>query len=243
MSISEITDRLFGPIPIKRNARAKQIIFKSTHKGLHIVVPTFYSVDTQYLQNLIKKNRESLTKMLSRTQSRTATSRLFSGKIINIEEGNIHILADDNLEKNCVRSVMKDSTLHIYFSASNDISEPRYEKFVSQFIVRQLRRYYGNILIDMVNEYAHRYSLTVKEIRVGRGSRILGHCSRKGVITISAYVLFYPPHLRQYIVCHELAHLTHFNHSPMFHLLCNQYCDGNEQAWIGECRKYNFPIL
>jgi predicted metal-dependent hydrolase len=55
--------------------------------------------------------------------------------------------------------------------------------------------------------------------------------------------MFLPEHLIRYIICHELAHLTHMNHSPEFHALCNQYCDGQEKQLEQQLRQFRFPIL
>lgn len=243
MYISSISDSVWGTIPIKLSTRAKRIIFKASQEGLYIVHPAHSSVNEAYLKNLVEENRQALQRVLSRVKSRTEVAKLFDGKIIKTEECEIHITSDNSLKKNCVKSTMSNGILYILFSASNDITNADYSLFVSQFIARQLRRYYGHILIELVNHYAQLYHLKVNNIRIGRGRRILGHCSRKGDITISSYVLFFPQHLRRYIVCHELAHLTHFNHSTQFHQLCDLYCEGNEQKWSRESNKFAFPII
>ncbi len=43
-----------------------------------------------------------------------------------------------------------------------------------------------------------------------------GSCSSQGNISISYIVGFLPPELRDYVLIHEICHLTHLNHSKQF---------------------------
>lgn len=71
----------------------------------------------------------------------------------------------------------------------------------------------------------------------------LGSCSSSRVITLSPRLIFMPEHLRRYIICHELAHLTEMNHSAAFHRLCNAYCDGREAELRAEVRRFRYPVF
>lgn len=62
-------------------------------------------------------------------------------------------------------------------------------------------------------------------------------------ISLSAITMFLPPHLRDYIVCHELAHLSEMNHSARFHEICNGYCGGREKSLQKELKAFRWPIL
>ncbi len=70
-----------------------------------------------------------------------------------------------------------------------------------------------------------------------------GSCSSTGLITLSPRLIFMPGHLRRYIICHELAHLTEMNHSAAFHRLCNDYCGGHEAELRAELRRLRFPVF
>lgn len=47
-----------------------------------------------------------------------------------------------------------------------------------------------------------------------------GSCSEDGRIMLSWRLIFAPPHAMDYVIAHEVAHLTHLNHSPAFWSLC-----------------------
>lgn len=78
---------------------------------------------------------------------------------------------------------------------------------------------------------------------IGRGHRTLGTCRSDGYITLSYLLVFLPQPLREYIICHELAHLSEMNHSERFHKICDRYCAGHEKELAAMLRKYNWPII
>ncbi|MDE6121467.1 MAG: M48 family metallopeptidase [Muribaculaceae bacterium] len=71
----------------------------------------------------------------------------------------------------------------------------------------------------------------------------LGSCSSKGIITLGARLIFLPPDLRDYVIWHELAHLSEMNHSPRFHALVNEYCRGREAELQERIREFRFPVF
>lgn len=82
----------------------------------------------------------------------------------------------------------------------------------------------------------------VSSIEMGRGIKQLGSCSRSGVIRLSYALLLMPESLIRYVVCHELAHLKHMNHSAEFHKLCNSYLQGREQELEAQMRQFRWPF-
>ena len=76
------------------------------------------------------------------------------------------------------------------------------------------------------------------------GFRRLGTCNvSTKQIRLSYALLFMPEHLVRYIICHELAHLTHPNHSKEFHDLCNKLVGGKEKEYSREVNHFEWPVL
>ncbi len=71
----------------------------------------------------------------------------------------------------------------------------------------------------------------------------LGCCSSRGIITLSPRLIFLPTHLADYIIYHELAHLSEMNHSAAFHEVCDSYCDGKEEQYRAEVKAFKFPVF
>ena len=99
------------------------------------------------------------------------------------------------------------------------------------------------ILLPIAREEAARVGLSPTSWSISRGHNTLGRCSGRGEIALSSRCVFLPDDLRRYIVCHELAHLVHMNHSADFHRLCNKFLDGNERLLINKLKKFQWPLL
>lgn len=60
------------------------------------------------------------------------------------------------------------------------------------------------------------YGFTWGRVAIRRGTSRWGSCSSHGNLNFDYRILFLPPHLRDYVVVHELCHRAELNHSPRF---------------------------
>ncbi len=63
---------------------------------------------------------------------------------------------------------------------------------------------------------AQNFALKIRQLRFGDPKSRWGSCSNDGRISFSWRLIMAPDEVRHYVVAHELAHLTHMNHSPAF---------------------------
>lgn len=101
----------------------------------------------------------------------------------------------------------------------------------------------ARLLLPRAQAIAENLSLRPAAWNIGHGKRTLGTTHADRTITLSCLLVFLPLHLRDYIVCHELAHLTEMNHSARFHRLCDAYCGGREKQLHSELKKHKWAIL
>lgn len=72
-------------------------------------------------------------------------------------------------------------------------------------------------LMSFLSETQKNYSqLVPARIRLGNARTRWGSCSAKGVIMINRRLVHAPPSVVEYVFVHELVHLKHRNHSPLF---------------------------
>lgn len=123
-----------------------------------------------------------------------------------------------------------------------DMDLPATHDALGRIISNIARAVAPDLLLPRAHELAAALDLKVAEWRISTGRRILGKCSSRGVISLSGVNVFLQQELRDYIVWHELAHLTEMNHGPRFHALCNAYCGGNERVYREKLRLVQWPI-
>lgn len=64
-------------------------------------------------------------------------------------------------------------------------------------------------------------------LRLSRAQRRWGSCSDRKAIRINWRLIQAPDFVRRSVVAHEVAHLTHFDHSPAFHALLATLFEGD----------------
>jgi len=67
-----------------------------------------------------------------------------------------------------------------------------------------------------LDEQAVRHGFTYSEVKVRLQRTRWGSCSSRGVISLNLALLFQPEDVVRYLLCHELAHTRHMNHSQRF---------------------------
>ena len=70
------------------------------------------------------------------------------------------------------------------------------------------------------------FGLAPRSIRIADTSSRWGSCSSTGNINFCWKLLLLPQELSDYVVCHELAHLKHMDHSPAFWALAERLMPG-----------------
>jgi predicted metal-dependent hydrolase len=75
--------------------------------------------------------------------------------------------------------------------------------------------------------YCAEAGVATPRLHLSRAQRRWGSCSSRGGIRINWRLVQAPDAVRRSVVAHEVAHLTHFDHSPAFHTLLRRLFEGN----------------
>lgn len=113
-----------------------------------------------------------------------------------------------------VRATVGDCTIAL--PATESYASAERQEWLNRVLVESLRWQAQRIVTPRVVQHAQRAGLsygriTYKDVRTRWGS-----CSSLRNLNFSVWLLLAPSHLVDYVVCHELAHLSHLNHSAQF---------------------------
>jgi len=99
---------------------------------------------------------------------------------------------------------------------------------------RELRVTAARELPPQVTALAAQHGLIVNRVTIRNQRSRWGSCSSRGHITLNFRLMLMPPHVREYIVIHELMHLKQANHSIRFWRLVEAACPGFRDAerWL-----------
>lgn len=96
---------------------------------------------------------------------------------------------------------------------------------------QQLARWLKRQMLTIAREHYERIYHEMEEIipyfplRIRKMKTRWGVCNRRSMtITLNYDLIEYPLECMDYVIIHELAHLTHFNHSKEFWQLVAKYC-------------------
>lgn len=114
---------------------------------------------------------------------------------------------------------------------------------ISDMLCKIARKVAPQVLVPHAKALAKKVGCNPVGWTISSGHRTLGQCSSHGIISLSYILIFLPEHLCDYVIYHELAHLSEMNHSPNFHRLLNHYLEGREDILVKELHNYTWPVL
>lgn len=89
-------------------------------------------------------------------------------------------------------------------------------------------------VISTAADYGRKFGLVPKSVRVADFASGWGSCGPEGNILINWHMIFAPRKVLEYVVAHELAHLSHRSHGPDFWKLMSTVYPrwADAQAWL-----------
>jgi predicted metal-dependent hydrolase len=100
-----------------------------------------------------------------------------------------------------------------------------------------LKAYALEVMAREVDEFAYAAGVAATSVRIGDAKSRWGSCSSDGRIRLSWRLILAPPHVRRFVVAHEVAHLRHLDHGPAFKALEAQLVGQGLAAARAELRR------
>jgi len=92
---------------------------------------------------------------------------------------------------------------------------------------KTLRRRARMVITELAHDKAELSGKQITGISIRDQKTRWGSCTHQGRLNFSWRLILAPPDVLDYVVAHEVAHLTHMNHSRAFWALCAELCNGN----------------
>ncbi|MDE6629320.1 MAG: M48 family metallopeptidase [Muribaculaceae bacterium] len=124
-----------------------------------------------------------------------------------------------------------------------DFDSEATSRAISDMLCKLARHVAPRALLPRARELADRIGRRPVGWTISSGHRTLGRCTATGIISLSYVLVFLPSRLCDYVIYHELAHLSEMNHSPQFHALLDTYLDGKEALLVKELQSYRWPVF
>ncbi len=230
-------DEEFGRIQVYVRRGIKMIRFKWRDGLPQMVVP--YGVPPADVLKMVDDNREKIRQL-----NRGCLS-FYEGQVIPCFRSAITITTDARLQNQIACGCQRGdiAAMYVHLPAGVDFASATILRNISSVITKLLVPAAERHLIPYAWTEADRLGLRPVRFEIGRGKRKLGHCTSQGVIQLSRFLMLMPEPLVQGVVCHELAHLTHHNHSQEFYDLLDTYLGGSHAAIDDQINHFAWPIL
>jgi len=232
-----LNDPELGRIIVTLRRGMRNVRFGRKQDGLLYIHAPAHATLSQ-LQMVIDQNRAQLRQL-----HKPAGVQFYIGQEIPCFRYKVVITSQDKMPGQYLLQWDNQATLTLSVYHDIDLTQYDAQRSLSHALSRSAGRIAPTLLLPYARQVAHELGLSPKGLEVGRGMRKLGHCTAQGVIQLSRNLMFLPEPLVRYVICHELAHLTHLDHSPAFHRLLGSYLGGNEAQLEAQLRAFVWPIL
>ena len=230
-------DKEFGKVVVTLRRGMKNVRCRWRGNRLYMSAP--YGMEKQ-LEGLVDADRDKIRALNHQKIT------FHDGQVIPCFHTTLTISTDAKLTTNCVTHGIDPAdgvSLYMRVPADLDLENDAATRALSKVISLLFGRIAHRYLIPYAQSEAARLGLKPRGFEIGKGTVKLGHCTRGGMIQLSRHLMLLPEPLVQYVVCHELAHLTHMDHSPAFHALLDSYLNGRSAELDRQIAHFPWPIL
>ena len=102
--------------------------------------------------------------------------------------------------------------------------------YVTKDQISQIKKELLPQMTDLVQRYAAVMGVEPKGVKITSAEKRWGSCSGKNAICFSYRCAFLSQKCREYIVIHELSHISEFNHSKKFYAIVEKYMPYYKEA-------------
>lgn len=231
-----IEHKILGHVAVTFKANARRFIARRRPDCIILTAPWGVGIAE------INRALDSMAPRLMAVERPQAVS-FHDGQILLFDGLQIAITTQSVRPDKVAVSQKEPSKAVISLGSAYAFDDERTSLAISNAMKMVARRSAPLILLPRAKELAARFGCHPTGWKISTGARILGQCNGAGIVSLSYMNVFLPADLRDYIICHELAHLSELNHSPRFHRVCDTYLGGREKELIAKLKAFRWPLV
>lgn len=192
-----------------------------------VIVKAPKIISKRYIDDFVSKYREWIEKELEKYQNEKR----------DFTEGERFLYFGEEFSL-LFKPLKKDFIFENGFFVNCDLKE-RTKKLLIDFYKSEAKKYISKRVIELAKDYG----LSFNKIKINSAKRRWASCSSKGNLNFSYRLIMAPKSVIDYVIIHELSHLTHMNHSKDFWALVQQRCPNYKayEKWLkSNCSKTIF---
>jgi predicted metal-dependent hydrolase len=198
-----------GEVELRKSKRARRVILKINQEGKAVVtVPQLlpYKAAEAFVYShldWLKQNLQTRQPVLLEPGKAIGRQHTLVFKISLTHSG-------------APKSVVGKTAVTVTHSPENNFSDGSVQAEAKKAAIRALRREAEAFLPPLLHKLATLHGYAYREVRIKAVHTRWGSCSSNRVINLSVWLMQLPDTLIEYVICHELTHLNHMNHSASF---------------------------
>lgn len=200
---------------IRFSPKAKKKRIEITPYSIDLVVPEATSHDeiSAFMKTKAKEIFVSQEKLKAKNRSFfQEKDQFFSGGKISFRGRRLAVWVEyGDVEKPVVSYKSR-----FYITLPETVAEDEKEPVVGRAVRDWLRARLLQDSIEIANELGRPLNLIFKSVRVREQKYIWATCGKDGILHINLLLIKVPRKMLEYVIAHELAHLTYRNHSEKF---------------------------
>ena len=130
----------------------------------------------------------------------------------------------------------------VYYPQGVDFNNDKVQQVIRRAIVELLRMEAQTYLPVRLKDLADKHGLTYGNVSVKNVSSRWGSCSTRNNINLNVHLMRLPDAMADYVLLHELAHITEKNHGPAFWSLLDKYCGGQAKTLDRDLKDFSVNI-
>jgi len=209
---------------VVRKARMKNTYIQVRADG--VLVKTNKTTTMREINSFVTKKSAWIVKHLENLKAKKVATQLVSGSSVYYmgERYAVEINESDEVQ----RATLNFNDAKFVIEAQKGVTQEELMWLLNNFYKQQAIEK----ITPLVEHWSQKMGVTPTHVGYRKAKTRWGSCSGRDRISFNYYLMKMPLNLVEYVVVHELAHITHKNHSAKFWGLVGEYMEDYKEREV-----------